>query len=307
MCRCAIQGGMSFLWGILANGEMPALAWFPYIIITIMLETIKPAPLPLEQGIYMPKRQRQRTKELGGWFWKNIPTWMIESGGNQVATAGTQRVAFSYSNYSRKVRRQSGRQINRKLAMSMRFVTISCMTAALIHHGVAFDSDSKPTAINNCSSRCLTNSSKDFLPGTVEGCNVAVLGVGGLIRCKKMGTVSWMIEDYQRRSHDVLILESPMCAALPHCLFSPQHWAQEIEKKSRLPILGSWRPHCTMNADSMMLMWGRGKFIKTVRLDESKNVLIMSTKLGIKKYTSFANMVQGLEPVISCFVATGAP
>jgi hypothetical protein len=98
-----------------------------------------------------------------------------------------------------------------------------------------------------------------------------------------------------------------MCAALPHRLFSPQHWAQEIENKSRLPILGRWRPHCTTNADTTVLTWGRGKFTKTVRLDRDKNVAIMSTKPGIKRYTSFAATVQELEPVVSCFVAKGAP
>jgi hypothetical protein len=169
---------------------------------------------------------------IGGWFWKNVPTWLIENGRNQLTMAETQRVAFSYSNYSRKVRRQSGRQINRRLAMSMRLVTITCMTAALTHHTAAFNSDSKPIAIDNCLSRCLTNSSRDFLPGTVEGCKVAVSGVGGLIRCKKKGTVSWTIKDDQGRLHNVLIPDTPMCSELPKRLFSPQHWAQETERKS---------------------------------------------------------------------------
>jgi hypothetical protein len=52
---------------------------------------------------------------------------------------------------------------------------------------------------------------------------------------------------------------------------------------------------------------GKRRFTKTIRLDKDKNVVIMSTKPGIKRYTSFATTVQALEPVISCFVATGAP
>jgi hypothetical protein len=119
--------------------------------------------------------------------------------------------------------------------------------------------------------------------------------------------VSWTIEDNQGRLHDVLIPDTPMCAMLPNSLFSPQHWAQEIEKKSQSPILGSWRPHCTTNADTTMLTWGRGKFTKTAGLDKDKNVAIMSTKPGIKRYISFATTIQGLEPVIACFVTTGAP
>jgi hypothetical protein len=74
-----------------------------------------------------------------------------------------------------------------------------------------------------------------------------------------------------------------------------------------MSILGSCRPHCTTNEETTTLTWGRGKFTKTVKRDKSKNVAIMSTKPGIKKYTSFATTVQGLDRVISCFVATGAP
>jgi hypothetical protein len=55
LCRCAIQGGMYLLWCILADGEMSALAWFPYMISTIVIETMKPAPLPPEQASYIPK------------------------------------------------------------------------------------------------------------------------------------------------------------------------------------------------------------------------------------------------------------
>jgi hypothetical protein len=232
---------------------------------------------------------------------------MSDSGVHTLTSVGARKVSFSYDKYSWKERKRSGRQVNRKLAMSMRLVTITCMVASSINRSAAFDSDSKPIAIDNCSSRCLTNSVQDFLPGTVRKCNVAVSGVGGLIKCQTKDTVSWTIEDDQGRSHDVLVPDTPMCDALPKRLFSPQHWAQEIENKSRLPILGRWRPHCTTNADTTVLTWGRGKFTKTVRLDKDKNSAIMWAKPGIKRYTSFAATVQELEPVISCFVATGAP
>jgi hypothetical protein len=70
--------------------------------------------------------------------------------------------------------------------------------------------------------------------------------------------------------------------------------------------MGSWCPHCTTNAATTTLTWGQGKFTKTARLDKDKNVAIMSTKPGIKMYTTFAATVQELEPQITCFVATGA-
>jgi hypothetical protein len=39
------------------------------------------------------------------------------------------------------------------------------------------------------------------MPGTVSGCNVAILGVGGQVKCKVKGTVCWTIEDDQGRAH----------------------------------------------------------------------------------------------------------
>jgi hypothetical protein len=61
-CQCAIEGGTHVLWCILADREMSALAWLPYIITMILLGTIKPAPLPPEQeGGYVPRRQRHAT------------------------------------------------------------------------------------------------------------------------------------------------------------------------------------------------------------------------------------------------------
>ncbi len=180
------------------------------------------------------------------------------------------------------------------------------MTSTL-RHAIAFDYGSQKIAIDNCSSLCLTTTGKDFLPGTVRKCNVLVTGVGGIIKCKTKGTVSWTIEDDQGRSHDIIIPDTPMCTEIPHRLLSPQHWAQEIERKSRLPMLERWRPMCITNSDSTKLSWGRGKFTKTVALDRKKNVAIMTTKPGIKRYTSFASTVEGLEPTVSLFVATGAP
>jgi hypothetical protein len=44
-----------------------------------------------------------------------------------------------------------------------------------------------------------------------------------------------------------------------------------------------------------------------VALDKHKNVAVMSTKSGIKRYSVFATTVTGLEPSVCCFVATGAP
>jgi hypothetical protein len=107
--------------------------------------------------------------------------------------------------------------------------------------------------------------------------------------------------------HDFLLPNTPMCEGLPHRLLSPQHWAQEVKKGVRLPLLGGQRPGCTTNADLTVLTWGKGKFTKTVQLHPTKNVAIMSTTAGVKKYNTFISKIEDLEPNICCFAATGAP
>jgi hypothetical protein len=146
-----------------------------------------------------------------------------------------------------------------------------------------------------------------FPSRTLRKYNVQVAGVGGTIKCEVKGTISWTVKDDQGRAHNLVIPDTPMCEALPHRLFSPQHWAQEAEKGSRTSYHRGERPSCTTDAAATILTWGRGKFVKTIRLDKCKNVAVMTTRPGIKKYTAFAAKVASLEPTICCFVATGAP
>jgi hypothetical protein len=61
------------------------------------------------------------------------------------------------------------------MAQSLRLILVTCMAASMFQWTTAFDSDSKQIAINNCLSRCLTNSQQDFHPGTIKKCNIAVM------------------------------------------------------------------------------------------------------------------------------------
>jgi hypothetical protein len=134
-------------------------------------------------------------------------------------------------------RRRCRALANRRMARGMRLVSITCMAASGIADTMAFDSDSKQVAIENCSSRSLTTSRRDFVPGTIQKCNVAVSGLGGQIKCKIKGTVCWTFDDDQGRPHDFLLPTTPMCEALPHRLLSPQHWAQEVERGDQAPLI----------------------------------------------------------------------
>jgi hypothetical protein len=52
------------------------------------------------------------------------------------------------------------------------------------------------------------NSRRDFIPGTIKKCNIAVMGIGGKLKCKIKGTASWTAD--QGCSHDIIIPDTPM-------------------------------------------------------------------------------------------------
>jgi hypothetical protein len=77
----------------------------------------------------------------------------------------------------------------------------SMRNAAPDHH---YDSDSFLIAVNNCSSRRITNNIGDFV-GKPTPVNVSVKGIGGSVTATYEGTVEWRIEDNQGRVHVVRI------------------------------------------------------------------------------------------------------
>jgi hypothetical protein len=222
-------------WAIIADGELSALTWLPIMVVLLLNHCARPNHLPPEE--YVSKRNRTDTT---GWIKRLFPMkqlWNPQiTEGNDISVynlctgrACRKSSGFQYQSYHPQQRCAAIRARNRKSAISLHLVLLTCLSAATVGRAAAFDSDSKQIAINNCSSRCLTNSRNDFLPGTVTPCNIGILGVGGRVKCKLKGTVSWTIEDDQGRSHDIVIPDTPMCTALPHRLLSPQHWAQETE------------------------------------------------------------------------------
>jgi hypothetical protein len=56
------------------------------------------------------------------------------------------------------------------------------------------DSDSFLKAIDNCSSKCITNDLRDYV-SALQKVNVTVKGIGGTITASLRGTVAWAIED----------------------------------------------------------------------------------------------------------------
>ncbi|CAB9501303.1 unknown protein [Seminavis robusta] len=87
-----------------------------------------------------------------------------------------------------------------------------------------FDTDSVLIAIDNCSSRCITNCMLDFIDKPVA-VKISVQGIGGSVMATYKGTVRWSIEDEQGKVHHFTIPNTYYNASTPYRLLSPQHWA----------------------------------------------------------------------------------
>jgi hypothetical protein len=206
---------------MLCVSDLCPVAWIPAILWIIMWAISDTTEV---DEPYTPKRERI---EKGSWYMSNVPTawrrWLTAA--HQRAASfvdkgqpSRRKTPHRYISYSPSHQRRRGRAKNRGMARSLRLIAIACLSASTIDHSHAFDSDSVPIAIDNCSR-------KDFKPGTIKPCNISVAGISGAVRCRLMGTVSWTIEDDQGRSHDFEVADTPLCTALPHRLFSPQQWA----------------------------------------------------------------------------------
>jgi hypothetical protein len=261
---------------IIVEGEMTAMTWIGSLLTQAILVGMRS---PKE----LPETKEDETKATtlgrrGRWGEMRtrieemfVPPPIVTRLGNRGMSKNEVRMTTRSSG----AERSKGTCYNKRMAKSMNLLLITCMLAAILH--------SKQIAIDNCYTRCLTVSRRDFLPGTIGRCNVQVAGSGGTMKCEVKGTVSWTVEDDQGREHDLVIPDTPMCEALPRRLFSPQHWAQEAEKGSQTSYHRGERPSCTTNAVATILTWGRGNFVKTIRLDKRKNVAVMTTRPGIKK------------------------
>jgi hypothetical protein len=226
MDRCLVHLLVRWLFHCVADSSCSTICWVPALGRLVLGSFLVPEPLPPEPGSHTPKAAQAG---VTSWFWRNVPTKAHQaitklntrSFVSQLGPRRSQRSpGANYRDFSPGRERRLGRSTNRWLAKSLRLITITCLAGTLFGQTAGFDSDAKELAINNCSTRCLTNSARDFVLGTVRRCNIAVLGVGGTERCTTKGTARWPVEDDQGRKHDFLMPNTPLCPGLPTRLFS---------------------------------------------------------------------------------------
>ena len=213
-------------------------------------------------------------------------TWIIGNEPTEKEKMTWTRPRFAIQNRVR-VDRSTGQGYNkRRIGTSAWYRTAAtvCLIASTAGHaeGKRFDTDSVLIHIDNCASRCITNSIHDFIrpPQKVIG---RVKGMGGdKVAVTAVGTIRWRVEDDDGTSHSFLIPGSLYIPESPARLFSPQHWAQE--RKDDVPVKnGTWQ---ATFADHVMIVWGQQRFKKTIPFDKS-NVATFSTTPGCKEIRIF--------------------
>ncbi|CAB9523869.1 hypothetical protein SEMRO_1466_G275010.1 [Seminavis robusta] len=143
-----------------------------------------------------------------------------------------------------------------------------------------YDSDSFVIAVDNCSSRCITNSMMDFV-GTPERINVRVKGIGGDGAATYRGTVRWIIQDDSGATHTWLIPDTYYHKKSPYRLLSPQHWAQTRQDNDKRGTM------CATYYDAVKLFWDDCKFVRTVPLDGSSNIALIRSQPAYLRFNSF--------------------
>ncbi|CAB9528228.1 unknown protein [Seminavis robusta] len=145
-----------------------------------------------------------------------------------------------------------------------------------------YDADSVLIAIDNCSSRCITNSMKDFIEDPVR-VNVKVQGIGGSVTATYRGTVPWSIEDDNGRVHHFVIPHTYYNPSTPYRLLSPQHWARVASDNSPNKR-GTW---CATYEDAVELFWSQRQFKRVIPLSASNNIALVRSAPSFSKLHSF--------------------
>jgi hypothetical protein len=152
-------------------------------------------------------------------------------------------------------------------------MTAHAQSATRPRQDASFDTDSRELRIDNCASRCITNSLKDFVSPPIPAHNRRVQGINGYTNSLvRIGTIRWEIEDDEGRVHDLIIPESIYLPEATSRLLSPQHWAQSTND-NKPNLNGTW---CATYQDKIILYWKQGQHRRTVNLDAQGNNVAFS-------------------------------
>ena len=147
-----------------------------------------------------------------------------------------------------------------------------------------YDSDSFIIAIDNCSSKCITNNMSDYVsPPTPV--NIPVRGIGGTVTATFKGTVNWSIEANDGVVHTWKVTDVYFNASSPYRLLSPQHWAQS-QDDNYPERRGTW---CGTYDDAVELFWKQNAFTRTIPLSPTSNIALVRSAPKFDRLHAFCS------------------
>ena len=191
-----------------------------------------------------------------------------------------------------------------KLRPMTAMTLISMSSTTLFHHSVPTDTDSEAIGIDNRATACISHKIDDFI-GEIHDSNRVIIGYNGSRTSNiKIGTLRWNWTDDTGLSHSHIIPNSFYSPSGGVRLLSPQHWAQEISKNRKTPN----PPSCVTTSQHVKLIWGDGKYCKTIPLGLKDNVATMYSSPGYEKFHSFCAEADidhnDIDEEITCFECT---
>jgi hypothetical protein len=151
---------------IIAEGEMMAMMWIEPLLTQLILVGMRSPKEPPEAREYETKTTRLRRQGQWSNLWTRIETMFAPpSVVTRLGDRGMSKNEVRTTTRSSGAERSKGTYYSKRMVKGMNLLLITCMSAASLQGTTAFDLDSKQIAIDNCSSRCLTVSRRDFLSG----------------------------------------------------------------------------------------------------------------------------------------------
>ena len=172
------------------------------------------------------------------------------------------------------------------------------MSATTTYHSIKpFDSDAESIGIDNRASACISHDITDFVGDLIDTKRTIIGYHGTKTSHLKKGTLRWKWTDDEGLSHIHSIPNSYYSPEGNCRLLSPQHWAQACKQGA----------HSITTEKDVTLVWGDGKYRKTVPLGKNDNVATMYSSPGYDKFHAFlatADYDDNTENPIICQEAT---
>ncbi|MFM7530824.1 MAG: reverse transcriptase domain-containing protein [Nodosilinea sp.] len=161
------------------------------------------------------------------------------------------------------------------------------------------DTDSKPLGVDNRATAYISGDITDF-DGPMTDTNRVIRGFGGTrIGGVKRGTAVVRIEDDTGLAHRFRLRNSYYVPGTKDRLFSPQHFAQEMQRQRKGKVLE------TTNDTHCILTWGNGRYTRTIPLDPTSNVATIRTAPSYANFAAycaearFDSLDENSEPIIA--------